>query len=94
MIHDDRREMKNKQIHGESRELKPVKWNLRYLEKELDERQLDGTDSFLLRVQVCFWFFFFMCLIVKVKEMPKILIHISINHWGWPDELAGKVGNL
>ena len=24
--------------------------------------------------------FFFMHLIVKVKEMPKILIHISINH--------------
>ena len=92
MIHDDRREMKNKQIHGESRELKPVKWNLKYLEKELDERQLDETDSLLLRVQVCFCFF--MCLIVKVKEMPKILIRISRNHWDWPDELAGKVGNL
>ena len=73
-------------------EFKPVKWNLKYLEKELDERQLDETDSFLLRVQVCFCFF--MRLIVKVKEMPKILIHISINHWDWPGELAGKVGSL
>ena len=39
-------------------EFKPVKWNLKYLEKELDEKQLDEADSFLLRVQVCFCFFY------------------------------------
>ena len=54
MIHDYGRERKNKELCGaESKEFKPVKY-LKFLEKEVEGRPLDETDSFLLRVPVFF----------------------------------------